>query len=439
MEINEEMAYTLDTVAEVVRSGLCTGCGTCAGVCPTEAIFMRISNGLFLPEVKEDKCTRCRICLKCCPGYSVDFEKLNFGIFGKQPKDRLLGNYLRCYIGHANDSDVRHQASSGGIASKLLIFALERGMIDGALVVGMKKDRPLEPHPFIARTREEILSASKSKYCPVSMNEALHQILKEDGRFALVGLPCHIHGIRKAERHYKILQKRVVFRFGLFCSRTANFFGTEFLLEKMGIRKKHVIELNYRGQGWPGSMSVRLLDGSSFSMPCVGWNAYWPIFSSFLFTPLRCIMCPDHTNELADVSLGDAWLPELKHERLGESVIVTRTKAAENLLALMSSEGAVSLRPIQPEKVKKSQAEPLKFKKDDFGTRLTILKSMRKETPIFGQSPNLLPSFVASLRTFYAYFNIKASSNKRFRSLLIYVPFPLFRLFYGIRKFLSLI
>ena len=34
----------------------------------------------------------------------------------------------------------------------------------------MKKDNPLEPEPFIARTREEIIEASKSKYCPVPAN-----------------------------------------------------------------------------------------------------------------------------------------------------------------------------------------------------------------------------------------------------------------------------
>jgi len=312
-------------------------------------------------------------------------------------------------------------------------------MIDGALVVGMKKDRPLEPQPFIARTKEELLSASKSKYCLVSMNEALRQILKEEGRFAVVGLPCHIHGIRKAERVYKILKKRIVLHVGLMCSRTANFLGTEFLLEKMRIRKEQVIELTYRGKGWPGSMSIKLMDGSDLAIPCIGWNAYWPIFSSFFFTPMRCIMCPDHTNELADISLGDAWLPELKRERSGESIIMTRTKAAEHLLTLASSAGAISIRPVGPEKVKQSQAEPLKFKKDDLGARLGTLRSVGKEIPTFTPAANSSGSFFAFLRTFFAYFNIRASSNKHSKSLLVYVPFPLFRLYYGIRKFLSLI
>lgn len=438
-EINEEMILAVDNVTEIVRDGLCTGCGVCAGVCPTDAIIMRISKGLFLPEIEQEKCNGCRICVRCCPGYSVDFEELNFRIFRKQPEDARLGNFLGCYVGHANDADVRSQASSGGVAPRLLSFALEKGMIDGALVVGMCKDQPLVPKPFIARTREEVVSASKSKYCPVSIDEALRYILENDGRFAVVGLPCHIHGIRKAERIFKILEKRIVLRIGLLCSRTANFMGTEFVLKKMGISKEQVIELRYRGKGWPGAMLIRLTDGSNSSMPCIGWNAYWPIFSSFFFTPMRCIMCPDHTNELADISLGDAWLPELKHKRFGESLILTRTKDAENLLARASSAGAISIRMVEFGKVKQSQAEPLKFKKDDMRTRLAILKSIGHKVPDFGLTSNSYLSFMAFLRTFYAYFNIRVSANERLRSLLISVPFPLFRVYYGIRKLFSLI
>jgi len=53
-----------------------------------------------------------------------------------------------------------------GVVTQLLIFLLEKGIIDGALVVRMREDQPLEPEPFIARTKEEIISTSKFKYCP---------------------------------------------------------------------------------------------------------------------------------------------------------------------------------------------------------------------------------------------------------------------------------
>jgi len=77
----------------------------------------------------------------------------------------------------------------------------------------MKKENPLEPEPFIARTKEEIIEASKSKYCPVPANIALKEIMdsKSGEKFAVVGLPCHIQGIRKFEEVNKILKEKNCF------------------------------------------------------------------------------------------------------------------------------------------------------------------------------------------------------------------------------------
>jgi coenzyme F420 hydrogenase subunit beta len=428
------------SIAQVVKRGLCCGCGTCAAVCPANAIVISVSEQLFVPKIQEDKCNSCQLCVQCCPGHAVDFEILGSKIFGKQPRNKLFGSYLGCYIGHSTDMNVRYNSSSGGIATQLLIAALENDVIDGALVTRMRKDNPWEPEGFIARTREDVISASKSKYCPVAVNTGLKHILKEDGRFAVVGLPCHIHGIRKSEEVFKQLDKKIVLHIGLLCSHVVSFAGSHFLLEKIGVRKEQVTDLSYRGKGWPGSMSVQVKNGSSISMPLIGgWNAYWPIFSSFFFTPMRCMMCPDQASELADISLGDAWLPELKDEKRGESIIVTRTKIGEDILAFASSAKAISVKPVHPNKVEQSQIVNLKFKKGDLAHRLAMLSLFGKSTPTFNPKPTSTGLPVSLMRAFFSYFNTRASSNKRFKSLLLGVPFPIFRLYYGIFKFLSLL
>ena len=43
----------MENIATVVEEELCTGCGTCVSVCPTGAIKMRVSKGLYLPEIEE--------------------------------------------------------------------------------------------------------------------------------------------------------------------------------------------------------------------------------------------------------------------------------------------------------------------------------------------------------------------------------------------------
>lgn len=207
-------------VEKVYKEGMCTGCGTCAGICPTNAIEMVIDKkkGIYKPLIDIEKCTKCGLCYKVCPGHSVDFKELNEFVFGKQPENILLGNYINCYAGHSTDYGIRYNSASGGLVTQLLIFAIEEGIIDGALVTRMKKDNPLEPEPFIARTKEEIIEATGSKYCPVPANITLKEILNSKGgeKFAVVGLPCHILGIRNVEQINKKLKSKIVLHLGIF-------------------------------------------------------------------------------------------------------------------------------------------------------------------------------------------------------------------------------
>jgi coenzyme F420 hydrogenase subunit beta len=75
------------TIETVVNNGLCTGCGTCSGVCSFKAIKMVVnSNGLIEPSIAAD-CTHCGVCLQVCSGNELDLKKLNSEIFNKQPEN----------------------------------------------------------------------------------------------------------------------------------------------------------------------------------------------------------------------------------------------------------------------------------------------------------------------------------------------------------------
>ena len=92
-------------IASVVKRGLCTGCGTCIGMCSPNALELTIdwNKGIYLPQLDEEKCNHCGVCLEVCPGHSVDFKQLNRDIFGREPEDAIMGNYRNCYLGHATD------------------------------------------------------------------------------------------------------------------------------------------------------------------------------------------------------------------------------------------------------------------------------------------------------------------------------------------------
>lgn len=371
-----------NTVKEIVNDGLCTGCGTCAGMCPNGAIVMHVSEfeGLYFPNVEEKRCRKCNLCVRVCPGHLVNFKELNLNIFRKEPENVFMGNHSGCYLGFSNDEDVRYNSSSGGIATQLLLFALEKHVIDGALVVRMKKDKPLEPEVLVAKTKDEILSASKSKYCPVPLNGLLKRILEEDGKFAVVGLPCHIHGIRKSEMISKRLAEKMAFHIGLFCSHTRNFKGTDFVLNRINVHRSDVVELEYRGRGWPGGMSIRLKGGCEKFIP---YHEYYPILGSFFFTSQRCVLCADVTNEFADISLGDAWLPEFRNDQKGTSLIITRSEIGEKILKGCCLDNKISLMKTSLNSVMRSQKRNMNFKKMNLRTRLRVWSSFGNAIPLY--------------------------------------------------------
>ena len=408
------------TIEEVVKNNLCTGCATCVSLCPRSAIELIKDNskGIYQPRLNEAECNQCGTCFDVCSGHAVDFKQLNLEIFGKEPEDILIGNYLNCYIGHATDYNIRYNSASGGLVTALLIFALEEGVIDGALVTRMKKDKPLEPEPFIARTREEIIEASKSKYCPVPANVALKEILesKERERFAVVGLPCHIHGMRKAEQINKKLKEKIVLHVGIFCAKTISFWGTEFQLKRMGVKKEEVEKLDYRDEGWPGSMTVQLKNGHRKLS-----ELYYYYDSKFCsFMDWRCMVCTDQTAEVADISFGDAWLPEIKRDdKVGTSIIISRSRHGEKILQQMMRKRKVVLRPISAEKVIESQGG-LSGKKRDVKALFALSKLLCKNVPIYNQEL-LEPKFNAYLIAILRYSQMFLANHRLWKFLDLYL------------------
>lgn len=427
----KDRAKGIQTIETVAKQGLCTGCGTCVGICPDLAIRMRIDRrkGTYVPELIENECNQCGICLDACPGHSIDFGKLNLEVFGKEPEDILLGHYIGCYLAHAIDSEIRYNSASGGLVTSLLIFALEQGLIDGALVTRMKKDSPLEPEPFIARTREDILQAVGSKYCPVPVNAGLEAILEQEGKYAVVGLPCHIYGIRKAEAVSNTLREIINLHLGIFCSHTVSFRGTEFLLRKLGVRSEEVAEISYRGGGWPGGVTIGLRNGSVRFVPNQPGSLWSTMFSGFFYTPSCCLSCGDVTNELADISFGDPWLPEIvRVEHEGKSIVISRSERGEALLRAASSKGAIELAALDSKDVIRSQRIFLHFKKININSRKKSVKALERQVDM---SPSMGVGFYNRLIATIVLINSRLASSRLGRFVLTNIPLKVLRMYVG--------
>ena len=381
------MAFS--TILQVTDKGLCHGCGVCAAACPTNAIAMRLDHrhGLLRPRIDPARCTRCGRCAAVCPGAEVDFADLSLAFLNSGYPGNLEGSLRSCYFGHACDRDVRHEAASGGLVTALLIWLLDQGRIDGALVTNMSERRPLATVSSVARTPAQILAACGSMYCPTSIAEGLREVLSSRGRFAVVGLPCHIHGIRKLERIDSRLRDKVPFHFGLFCINNNTMLGTEYFLRKRGIDPGRVRSIRYRAKGWPGWIVVQLHDGTMHEFRR-GTTERDPrkrqvLASAFHydFQMPRCLLCADRMAELADISFADAWHKRFLGKcKIGKSLVVARTAEGEALLENARRAGLVDLEKIDLPTLRKSQNLTVK---SVVGARLFLRRFLGRAVPAY--------------------------------------------------------
>jgi len=398
-------------ISFIVRNGLCTGCGTCVGVCPHSAIKMQKKEGLYLPFIDSSKCQEdkgCDICLRACPGYSIDIDKNSEELFPEAEKDFYLGRILSCFTGYSTDYEIRYHSASGGIVSQLLIFMLENNIIDGALVTRMKLENPLEPESFIATTKEEVLQAKSSKYCPVSPNALIKDLVKREGKFAVVGLPCHIHGFRKAEKIIPVLKKKVALYLGILCSSTRKFSATEYLLWKYNIQSKDMLSFVYRDEGWLGNLIINIKNRDKKMVPFL---SYYPQLRS-CFIPFRCTLCVDYCAELADISFGDIYSHEYRSDKIGTSVIIGRSARGLKILRKAENASKIVLNKIAKEVFIKAQKRMMDRKKKHFFIRRNFVRLFLRKVPFYDLDSTYVCKLKYLFSTIVLYLEIVIGKHK---------------------------
>lgn len=412
-------------IESVVNNNLCTGCGICFSSCPSMAIRMEKDKMGYSPRIDYAKCNNakgCTVCFEVCPGHSVDISKLSTELFLKNSKDVNIGQFKSCYTGYSTDYYVRYHSASGGVITQLLIFMLEQRLIKGALVTCMDKKNPLEPEVIVAKTKEEVIEARSSKYCPVPVGIGLKEIMSQEGKFAVVGLPCHIHGFRKAQAFFPELKKRIFICLGTYCSSTKSFGATEYLVKRLKIPRDSIETFAYRDEGCLGSMKVVLKTGETKKIPFIN---YYPSLRSF-FIPFRCTLCIDHTAELADISFGDIYIPEYWDDKIGTTSIIVRSENGKTLLENAQENKYIALKKIDKELIVKSQREMLERKKKHIAVKVALMKFFRKQYPKYDY---IMPkiSLIDSIRYFVStiilYFEIAIGNKRKFWPFIKWLDF----------------
>jgi len=215
-----------------------------------------------------------------------------------------------------------------------------------------KYGKPLRPESFIARTKEEVISAAGSKYCPVRQIWPWSD-KRNEGRFIVIGLPCHIQGLRNVQILNRELEKKVTLVLGLsaimpnfprnwfFCSRNTKSpvkryvdWTTEAVVGQLYENYDEWLHSTFH----PFQLIVLL-------------GLHLPKF----FWPRRCLVCNDKLCQFADIIFMDAWLPEFSSDKTGVSLVVVRSKKGEEFVSKAAERGIIKLQPIPAEAILRSQ------------------------------------------------------------------------------------
>jgi len=132
-------------------------------------------------------------------------------------------------------------------------------------------------------------------------------------------------------------------------------------------------------------LQVKTADGQVFRAKKFYYNYLIPFYIS-----RNCQITPDFTNELTDLSVGDAWSPQFEASGGGHSIVVARTKEGEGLLQEMKDREVLNLEEIALDRALAMHGHMLDFKKRGTFIRLQWQKKQGKPIPQFGYIPEAI-------------------------------------------------
>lgn len=378
-------------IADVAEFQLCLGCGACAAVQP-EVIEMAdvLDHGrrpIVAPEARGPGGTD--EAMAVCPGMTLEHGPMPAGA------DESLrpgwGPVLEVWEGHAGDPDVRWAGSSGGAATALALHVLDEEDAAGVLHVRAREDAPALNRTAHSTTRAELMDATGSRYAPASPADGLGMVSDADGPSMFIGKPCDVAAADRARRRDPELDAKLGWTIAIFCAGTPTLRGTLEMLDVMGVDPPEDLEsLRYRGLGWPGRARATTRSGSETTS-----LSYQEAWGEILqrHRQWRCGLCPDHTGEFADVSVGDPWYREIEPDEAGSSLIVVRNERGRRLVHAAVASGHLIAERVDHGLLPASQPNLMSTRGAVWG-RLMALRLARVPAPSYRG----LPTFHAWLR-----------------------------------------
>lgn len=379
------MKYTEEL--NIIKEKYCIGCGVCTVDEHCKIVFDSFGKYKLDSSIKTD--ASAKKALNICPFSSAADNENQLSkefLNNKLLLDKnVIGQYLNNYVGHVKDEGLRLNSSSGGITTWLLLKLLKNNIVTHVVHVGENSNQGRLFNYVISSDENGIIASASSKYYPVEMSSVLNFIKNTEGRFAVVALPCFAKGLRLLQKTNDVYRDRIKYIISPICGhlKTANY--SKFLAWQKGISPETLTGINFRKKisSAPASQygtefEIKKDDSiTNITTP----NKTFKMGTDWghgMFKYPACDYCDDIVGEVADISIGDAWLAEYIKDYKGTSVVTVRNSALNSILKIGIKENELDLKSVTTEIVRKSQEGGIRHKRQDLQYRL-FLKDQQNE------------------------------------------------------------
>ena len=374
-----------ENISVISKIKMCSACGACITVCPTNAISFKESSLGRKYAIVDSNCIHCGLCLKLCPSQERDHD---FDAFFSLEKHKIV-------VGKAIDDSLKVNGQSGGAVTAILSYLFKGKKIDAALIC-----KPVDfgrGVPYVATNASQLIQCQKSIYTPVSLLTQA-DTLQSFKSVAVVGLPCHLSAMRRLMKMKKI---PVAYMLGLICDRTLCSCVSDSICTYLKCENSKSILIKWRDKNAQGfsyhnaPISVTSDDGN---IRIISSTSRQKIKK--YFTPPRCLVCPDKLNLSSDLVFGDPWNIPFE-DNMGESLIIANTLKGCELLNYAVQDNVLSSKECTSEQLDKSQHIKERRKQVIVYSRIFSLFSFQKHVLLFSVPSDKKASVIEFLRALY--------------------------------------
>lgn len=298
-----------------------------------------------------------------------------------------IGYYSDLYIGYVKEREFRKNGSSGGFATWILKELLNRKLVDGVVHVTATNNPKKLFKYTISRTEEELLAGAKTKYYPVEISEALKTIRDTPGKYAVIGLPSFIMELRLLCEVDSTINERVKYMIGLVCGHQKSTRFSELLAWQCGIKPGKLSYIDFRKKMLDAPASSYAIevkgekDGREICVTRRMKNLYGGDWGRGIFKIRASDFTDDVMNEAADMTLGDAWLPEYTKDPNGNNIVIVRKPEIAKIVKESIDDGKIVVDVVDAAKIIQSQISHYRHTQDELAYRLYKNKRKRKWFP----------------------------------------------------------